>query len=292
MKKRVFAIIIILIFILAVAFICKANFYSKIDDGIGISKQEINVFNRKFYNFYGINSSKDIRIFLQQCIDHYCIYAEEFAKIPFIKFLSDNEEIVLEYDDSQLYGEKTEREYYIGLQNILENITDEKSYKVEFKYSTKIVDGVSLIREIDITECDEEPKKFDIQELEKNPVYIDYYIENNDPQKVNIEVKEDSISKSGVTIIVTDENRVGYTWGDEYSIEQKVKNKWKKLKVKKDKKDEITCFVAHKVDENNQITFNIDWTLSYGELPNGTYRIVKPVSKSVEFYSNEFEIID
>ena len=50
--------------------------------------------------------------------------------------------------------------------------------------------------------------------------------------------------------------------------------------------------IAYLLDDNNQYTQKIDWTVFYGELEKGTYRIVKDSYDKgyIYFYSNEFNI--
>lgn len=109
------------------------------------------------------------------------------------------------------------------------------------------------------------------------------------PNNVKIKVIDNSISSTGVTILITDNNRYHYAWGEQFSIQEKVNGQWQDLKY-------ITDTVAFNeiayVLKNNQLTLKIDWTNYYGELSNGTYRIVKKVynGKYIDLYSNEFEI--
>jgi len=182
MKKICIILVLIFALIIISLFIIIHNYnYQTINDGLAtITKEEINEFNLKLEKFYGINSSEDIKLFLQQCINNYIDYTEEPVKVPLIIFVTDEKKVVLEHDiDKDFYVKEQDAEYYIGLNNILENILDDKTYKVEFKYSTKIIDGVSLIGEIDITEVDEKPEKFDLKELEKNRVYVEEEVKNN-----------------------------------------------------------------------------------------------------------------
>lgn len=288
-KSIISLIIIALIAIFLFIIIHNANL-PEISTGLAtISKEEIEACNIKFEEFYGINNNEDTKKLLEICKENYVTNLEEPVKIPLVKFVVDNNEIILENDFDRDYTNIEETEYYIGLNNILEKILSNKSYKVEFKYITRIIEGTSLIGEIKITECDDAPRKFDLKDLEENRVYLEE--ENRDTEKVSIEVKEDSISKSGVTIVVTDKNKRIYTWDDIYTIEQKIDGNLEKVKsIKKDKKDYI---VNYNVDKNNQIIFEIDWTPYYGELSSGIYRIVKLARNNgvdIEFYSNEFMI--
>lgn len=109
------------------------------------------------------------------------------------------------------------------------------------------------------------------------------------PNNVKIEVIESSISPTGVTILITDNNKHCYAWGEQFSIQEKINGQWQDLKY-------ITDTVAFNeiayALKNNQLTLKINWTNYYGELSNGTYRIVKQVydGKYINLYSNEFKV--
>lgn len=106
------------------------------------------------------------------------------------------------------------------------------------------------------------------------------------PENVKIEIKKNSISKNGVQITITDNNETPYMWNNYYTIEKKIDNDWKKIKPQKN----IVNETDYNIDENSQIIIEIDWSQNYGQLSNGTYRIVKTIYDNVDIYSNEFEI--
>lgn len=111
-------------------------------------------------------------------------------------------------------------------------------------------------------------------------------------EDIKIDVVDETISKTGVTIVVTDNNETSNSWGEEYKIECKKENNWVELTPKE---TVIVKSIAYNKDENNQIKFNIDWEKYYGELEKGIYRIVKPQyinGEYINLYSNEFEISD
>jgi len=112
---------------------------------------------------------------------------------------------------------------------------------------------------------------------------------NRDNEKVTIAVLTDTVTPTGVTIIVTDKNKDSYGWGKSYKVQQKVNNEWKDLKPRTEM---IFEEIAYSLDKHGQFTQNIDWTRFYGELEKGTYRIVKDTYDKgyIYFYSNEFEI--
>lgn len=112
---------------------------------------------------------------------------------------------------------------------------------------------------------------------------------NRTLENVKIEIIKSSITKNGATIIITDNNEISYIWNNSYRIEQKTNTNWKELELKKDIINEID----YNIDESNQIVLEIDWSQYYGQLSNGTYRIVKNIfdeNKYIDIYSEEFEI--
>ena len=122
----------------------------------------------------------------------------------------------------------------------------------------------------------------------RNEIYENSNSQNSSNSKnvesVEIKVEENTITSSGLTIIITDNNEEQYGWGESYGIQEKVNGEWKKLKANTDFNS-----VAYLLDENHQIRQNINWVNSYGKLPNGIYRIEKEADGNV-FYSNEFII--
>ena len=103
-------------------------------------------------------------------------------------------------------------------------------------------------------------------------------------KNVQIKIEEDTISSSGVSIIITDNNNEPYTWGENYTVQKKVKNEWKTLNANMNFNSN-----AYVLDKNNQLRQNINWINVYGNLPKGTYRIEKEADGD-KFYSNEFVI--
>lgn len=112
---------------------------------------------------------------------------------------------------------------------------------------------------------------------------------NRDKEKVKIEVLADTVTPSGVTIVVTDKNEDFYGWGKSYKVEQKVNGEWKALTPRTEM---IFEELAYGLDKNGQFKQEINWTRFYGELEKGIYRIVKDTYDKgyINFYSNEFEI--
>ncbi len=108
---------------------------------------------------------------------------------------------------------------------------------------------------------------------------------------ISMVIKEGTLTKTGMSIIITDmtESRNTYGGSCEYRIDKKANNKWKELKKINNLPSYLQTFY---VDENNKLEMDIDWNETYGKLDEGYYRLVKNTkieNKSYEF-TVEFEI--
>ncbi len=112
---------------------------------------------------------------------------------------------------------------------------------------------------------------------------------NRTPEKVTIDVLEDTITRQSATILITDNNVEKYGYGSNFRLQKKVNNIWEELK-------EINTLnfiaISYQVDENNHLRLDTNYGNYYGELKDGIYRIVKSVYDNgyIDLYSNEFEI--
>ena len=99
---------------------------------------------------------------------------------------------------------------------------------------------------------------------------------------IDISIKENSLTRTGATIIITDYSSNKNRYNEWYQIDKKINNKCKKLDYN-DKWDNLENYY---VDENNTIQFEINWEWKYGKLGNGKYRLIKKVNNNyiaVEF---------
>ncbi|MDE7422212.1 MAG: hypothetical protein K2N51_00710 [Lachnospiraceae bacterium] len=113
--------------------------------------------------------------------------------------------------------------------------------------------------------------------------------EQNEKEKLaNITTEISDISFTGATVIITDENKEPYTYGEWYKIEKEENGKWIELETKI--KDYAFDLIGYPLDKNNQVKFVIDWEWLYGELDIGNYRIVKHVDDLHEYIYIPFSI--
>lgn len=115
--------------------------------------------------------------------------------------------------------------------------------------------------------------------------------------EVIVEIKKDSISNVGVSILITDKSADRYDWGSEYYLQVKKDDEWEKVESISSGNDPNNIFISfwYSLDENHQISQSFNWSTWYGELPSGIYRVEKPandntIHEKVYFYSDEFEI--
>ncbi len=139
-----------------------------------------------------------------------------------------------------------------------------------------------------------------------NNVYDRYYYkysngtpssdQSSQPSLDNVSstIKDGTLSKSGATIIIKDENKMPYRYSKKwYSIEKKNNGKWENLNEKKD------MIISNEEDiptlYHQTVEFTINWTEYYGELEKGIYRIAKKTYTAAsndesEYIYTEFEI--
>lgn len=117
---------------------------------------------------------------------------------------------------------------------------------------------------------------------------------------VTLDIIMSTVTTKGVSLFMTDRNDddfcpyYPYQLKNEYKIQKKFFDKWKDVKLL----DNEEIFYRENIyncsanSKYNRI-IDIDWSNIYGELKNGTYRIVQyAVDDNEEFFSNEFSLPD
>ena len=114
--------------------------------------------------------------------------------------------------------------------------------------------------------------------------------QSQDTSLVKLDIVKESITNTGVTMIITDHNKNPYGWGPGYEL----------LKLVNDEQwipvDALVPLSFHEIayvlDENNQYEYKIDWTNFYGAVPSGMYKLKKSVYDDgyVDIYTEAFEI--
>ncbi len=91
-----------------------------------------------------------------------------------------------------------------------------------------------------------------------------------------VEMKISNITSKSATVEITDNNETPFVYSDWYAIETENSGKWESVKELID--NYKSSNTEYSVNENNQVSFNIDWEERYGILKEGNYRIVKKLS--------------
>ena len=107
-------------------------------------------------------------------------------------------------------------------------------------------------------------------------------------KNVTMNIKENTLTKSGATIIITDNNKVKYIYEEYYKLEKRIDHIWYELKPSG---DVLFNEMGYLVDDNNELEMNIDWSKTYGNLTSGKYRIIKRIyDGEYKYFSVEFDL--
>ena len=97
---------------------------------------------------------------------------------------------------------------------------------------------------------------------------------NRDQEKVKLSIEEGSLTTTGCTLIIKDENAIPYGWGEAYMIQEVAENAYADLKPKNEL---IFTDIGYVPNKDNEIRQTINWNVFYGSLKPGKYRLVKPM---------------
>ena len=104
----------------------------------------------------------------------------------------------------------------------------------------------------------------------KNLGEISKYKIDND--KVVISVKQDTLTKTGTTIIMENKTDDKFNYGAAFHLEKKSGRKWY---IVKPVNEMAFTMMAYEILAGESKEIKIDWEYGYEELPKGKYRIVK-----------------
>ena len=95
----------------------------------------------------------------------------------------------------------------------------------------------------------------------------------NDVAGLSLEIKANTVSESGLTVIIRNSTQNEYTFGSIYWVEKKINDKWYQVPYIL----ENTAWSAegYRVIENNSIEMEVNWEWINGKLSAGNYRIIK-----------------
>lgn len=92
---------------------------------------------------------------------------------------------------------------------------------------------------------------------------------------VNIEIKKETLTKKGATIIITNKSDSTIAFDEYYRIDKKENQKWTKMKIIN--KNLLTTPSITEIRGEKSKEENIDWSKPYGSLRKGDYRLVKKI---------------
>lgn len=113
--------------------------------------------------------------------------------------------------------------------------------------------------------------------------------EKRTTDKVNLKIKEDTLTNTGATVIITDTNELPYSYDEAYKIQKLENNEWKDIKTKD---GYVFNDLAYNTDKNGKLEMQINWNDLYGSLKSGEYKLSKEIGDydNPEIISVEFEI--
>lgn len=124
---------------------------------------------------------------------------------------------------------------------------------------------------------------------------LSFVVSNNEMNKINgvsMVIKDETLTKTGMVVVITDNNKIHYSYGMPFRLDVKRDGNWEILKITGNGAFNL---MAYGVDKNNQLELNQNWYHIYGELKNGDYRLVKDVCinddcSKKKYFSVEFTI--
>lgn len=101
----------------------------------------------------------------------------------------------------------------------------------------------------------------------------------DDLKGVSMAIKENTLTNTGATVIITDTSNRDNIYGSSYKIEKKENGVWTELKPKNDM---FFTDIGYVVSEDHTLEFDINWEYFYGKLEPGKYRILKDTREAGE----------
>ena len=119
----------------------------------------------------------------------------------------------------------------------------------------------------------------------------------HEKKEVLLEISQGTITTKGATFIIKNITDEEFAYGPTYIIEKFDNQTWKEIDTLTGDPLTWNSIAAYPLKAHEEKEFVVDWSIGYGELQSGTYRLVKsdlrkansPVSKSYTVYA-EFEI--
>ena len=110
-------------------------------------------------------------------------------------------------------------------------------------------------------------------------------------KRMKMTIKEGTLNKDGVTVIIKDLSGERQTFGEEYRVDVYKNGVWEESEIVLEDNYAWNA-IGYSTDENGY-EMKIQWTWLYGKLEPGHYRIVKSIMPKMylyEYFSVEFDI--
>ncbi|MCL2862988.1 MAG: hypothetical protein FWE54_02715 [Methanimicrococcus sp.] len=118
----------------------------------------------------------------------------------------------------------------------------------------------------------------------------------NDSEKVTLEIKKDTVSDKGLTIIIINKSQKDYIFGEYgYYVEKEINGSWYPLPFVSGSFSYSD--IARMLNKNSTAEKEINWERVYGSLDAGNYRISKDIGylapgDNYNFYISAEFVID
>ena len=105
----------------------------------------------------------------------------------------------------------------------------------------------------------------------------------SDEDTVQLSLRENTLSPTGAEFILKTDEFIKY--GEKFIIEIQLDGKWYSINNESD-----WIAIEYTLQADSEVALEIDWTSRYGELPEGKYRFIKPItiSSGEQYISCEF----
>ncbi len=96
-------------------------------------------------------------------------------------------------------------------------------------------------------------------------------------RRIAMEVKEASVTESGLTCIIRNDTENDFSFGRDYMLQKKEEDKWQDILPIREAAMTLELLW---VPSGESESLTINWEEAYGRLGNGHYRVIKPVSNA------------
>ena len=107
---------------------------------------------------------------------------------------------------------------------------------------------------------------------------------------VSMSLKAETLTSSGATFVLKNNSDLEYVYGPEYTLEKKEGDDWKSIRTLAGE-PLVWNAIGYILNPQEEIEINVDWSLGYGELEVGEYRLVKSTFREVDVPIDESKLL-